>query len=442
MIARKARWARDETGQIIIMTALLLTVLLFAVGIAFDLGTLFVAKRTLQEAVDAAAYAGSIALYNNLGGAAAVTAAQTDFTLNGYSTTDANIVAASTWWESPPTHAPWSGLSDAAQHIDIQVTYNVRVPLLPAEGGVIPVTVRSTGKSIRQASNYAIVALNPSAAYAFWLWSAGTVNINNGNVQVNSNCNGCSSANAAVKTGGATFTLGASSTAKVVGGQTGFTAGQWTTGAPVVTDPLAGYIRPSKTGLPAHGAQTLGLTTGNNAVTLDPGYWTGLLTLQGPNGFAGCTSYTTVTMNPGMYIMQAGLTVPTFNCVNVNGTGVTIFNTELNYPTETGGCGAFNLVGSGSYNVSAPTTGYYFGMHIFQDSYCTNLVDLFMTGSINTSNGSIYAPAATVWLGAGTTLTIGGHVIVDSLKFVSGGTINFNYDPTTAANALLPGLVN
>jgi hypothetical protein len=131
-----------------------------------------------------------------------------------------------------------------------------------------------------------------------------------------------------------------------------------------------------------------------------------------------------------------------WDCVNLTGTGVTFFNTELNYPTETGGCQAFSLLGAGTYNVSAPTTGYYFGMHIFQDSFCTNTMVLGMTGSVTTSNGSIYAPTTVVWLGTGGTLTVGGHVIVDSLKFISAGTVNFNYDPTTAANALLPGLVN
>jgi Flp pilus assembly protein TadG len=455
LIARKARWVRDETGQIVVLTALLLTVLLFAVGIAFDLGTLFVAKRTLQEAVDAAAYAGSIALYNNLGGPAAVTAAQTDFNMNGYNTGDANIVAASTWWESPPLHTPWSALSDAAQHIDIQITYNVRVPLLPAEGGVIPVTVRSTAKAIRQSAGYAIVALNAGATpQSFYMAAGATVNINNGDVHVNSTCNGtagaCSNNYAADKCCG-TFSLGASSTARVVGGAhltgagcaspCGFAVGQWLTGATAIADPLAGYVRPSITGMTDRGA--VAITTGNCAVScsLNPGYYSSL-TITGPVAFSctGVNSPIAVTFNPGTYVLKSGMSATW--CVNLSGTGVTFFNTDANYPnTPRGACAAFNTAQLGSYIISAPTSGYYFGMHIFQDSYCTNTVQLAGTGTITTNNGTIYASTAQVSLLTANTLTIGGHLIADKIFFGSVSTVNFNYDPTTAANPLLPGLV-
>jgi Flp pilus assembly protein TadG len=440
LIKRKATGIRDEAGQMLILTALLMTALLFAVGIAFDLGTLFVSKRTLQEAVDAAAFAGAVAIYNGAAAGTAVTdPAKADFALNGFSLTDPMLMG-TPQFNSPPS-AGNAKVGDNS-YIEVVVTINVRVPLLPAQGGLLPVTSRSTAGAVRQTSNYAIVTLNTTAAQSFWLWAAGTVNINNGNVQVNSSCNGCSSGRSGADKSGGTFTLAPGLTAKAVGGASGFSAGQWTTGAPLVPDPLSGFLRPLKTGLPGNAAQTLGSTSSSTTVNLVPGYWTGLLTLQGPGG-GGCPSgITTVNFAPGTYIFQAGLNVPSFQCVNLSGTGVMMFNTQANYPTETGGCGGINLAGNGSYNISAPTSGYYFGMHIFQDPTCNNLAYIFMSGTISTSNGSIYAPAATVWLGAGSTLTIGGHVIVDSLKFISGGIVNFNYDPTTAANALLPALVN
>src|SRR5258708_33312786 len=94
---------RDEGGQILIMTALLLTVLLFAVGIAFNLGTLFVERRTMQEAVDAAAFGGSVVLFNGGTNAAAGSAATTDLSLNGYSASNLTLTIV-----SPPTSGTYA----------------------------------------------------------------------------------------------------------------------------------------------------------------------------------------------------------------------------------------------------------------------------------------------------------------------------------------------
>jgi hypothetical protein len=420
------------------MTALLMTTLLFAVGIAFDLGTLFVAKRSLQEAVDAAAFGGAVAIYN---GGATTTAiitngAKADFTANGYSLTDPMI--ASQAWNWPP--AAGNAKAGDVNYVEIIITLNVRVPLLPAQGGILPVTVRSTAGAVRQGSSYAIVTLNTTASRSLWFASNATVNINAGLVQVNSNCNNCSGGRYAVEKGSGTYNMGPGVTSKVVGGQSGFTAGQWTTGAAAVPDPLAGYLRPSTSGLTVYGAQNI---VGD--ATLNPGIYTGNISISGPNGFGGCSSYTDVTFNPGMYILTEGLTAASLRCVNLTGTGVTFFNTQANYPTQSGGCTAFNLFSAGTYNISAPTTGYYFGMHIFQDPSCPATqptLQVIMTSSITTSNGTIYAPNADVFLGTLGTLTIGGHVIVDTLQFWSSGTVNFNYNAGTAANALLPALIN
>ena len=45
-----------EDGQAIVLIAICMMAMLFAIGLAIDSGTLFVAKRTIQEAAASAAF--------------------------------------------------------------------------------------------------------------------------------------------------------------------------------------------------------------------------------------------------------------------------------------------------------------------------------------------------------------------------------------------------
>lgn len=64
------RW-RDEGGQVLVLTALSMMLMLGFMGFAIDVGQLFHAKRSLQAAVDDAAIAGAIAYkYDTAGGGA------------------------------------------------------------------------------------------------------------------------------------------------------------------------------------------------------------------------------------------------------------------------------------------------------------------------------------------------------------------------------------
>ena len=73
--------SRDrETGQILVLAALLLTVLMVAAAIAIDMGFLRYQRRRMQSAADAAAIAGASELnYSDW-----LTSAQTDSSYNGF----------------------------------------------------------------------------------------------------------------------------------------------------------------------------------------------------------------------------------------------------------------------------------------------------------------------------------------------------------------------
>jgi Flp pilus assembly protein TadG len=87
MKLQKITGRRGERGQIIIMFALALTILLLFAGLAIDFGLAYVTKAKLGKAVDAAALSG--ARYVGKGQATATSIAQSSFTMNyGTSTRD------------------------------------------------------------------------------------------------------------------------------------------------------------------------------------------------------------------------------------------------------------------------------------------------------------------------------------------------------------------
>ena len=69
----RLRIQKDEAGQVLVMTALSMTVLVGFLALAIDVGMLFRAKRNMQIAADAAAIAGALDYKYN----GSITSAQT-----------------------------------------------------------------------------------------------------------------------------------------------------------------------------------------------------------------------------------------------------------------------------------------------------------------------------------------------------------------------------
>src|SRR6185437_17035629 len=75
--AAMRKW-NDESGQVLILTAMTMTLLLGFVGLATDVGQLFHAKRSMQAAVDSAVIAAAITYKAELGAGASDATIQTD----------------------------------------------------------------------------------------------------------------------------------------------------------------------------------------------------------------------------------------------------------------------------------------------------------------------------------------------------------------------------
>jgi len=160
----------------------------------------------------------------------------------------------------------------------------------------------------------------------------------------------------------------------------------------------------------------------------------GSLSING-GGLTGCgTINADVTSGgqliPGIYIIAGGgLSVSGNASVAVSGptrsltgTGVMIYNTK----SSTGTYGSVTLSGNGAIRLTAPTTGTYAGILIFQDR--ANAKALTFSGNaMQGTTGTIYAPAAQ--LVESGNAQIGGtsdpvSIIVDTLTISGNGVAN------------------
>lgn len=405
-----------EQGQAVVLVALLMSVLLLAVGLAIDSGQLFVARRTAQEAADAAAWAGAVALH--LGGTTqdAKNAAVTDATRNGFTADASTTVTAN----APPLSGPHAADS---QYIEVIITRSVRTSLMP-QGSLTAIKVRGVAGTVPVSTGYALMTLEPTKKHSFEITGNGNVTVTGASVYVNSNDN-----EAAKRSGNGTLTVAAPAGAYVVGGQNGFT-NPWTTGVTPVPDPFAGYPKPSTVGLTNYGK----VKVNGGTTTLQPGIYDELSVKGNAN----------VTFAPGIYILRGGMDLgpdTDSGAGNISGTGVTFFNAGKNFPTKSSDCKKISITHDGAFNVTAPTSGQYKGMLIYQDADCKGFdISIKGNGGVTTPSGTIYAPSAKVKVEGNGDLNLAGQLIAETVEVSGNGNLVVTFDAGTTAQAILPAL--
>jgi hypothetical protein len=92
---------------------------------------------------------------------------------------------------------------------------------------------------------------------------------------------------------------------------------------------------------------------------------------------------------------------------------VTIYNTSSNYPSSTGSYGGITLSGNGTFSLTAPTSGPYPGVVIFQPSANTRAISLSGNAAQGLA-GTVYAPAALLSLSGNA--TVNGALVVNQLS--------------------------
>jgi len=292
-------------GQVLVIFALTLGVLILFAALAFDVGLMLVQRRDQQNAADAASLAGSYFLPTNA--AKARSSARAIATANGY-TQGGNVTVTV---NIPPTSGPRTGQVGA-----IEVVIGDNRPSV--FGGIIGVAgwdIGARAVAVNQdgvGGSFAMLALEPSACDALLVSGNGAV-VANGNIQVNSTC----TTGAMRRQGGGDISVTATGAACNVagdiidgGGRGAITCAQ-NEGAPVIPDPLLGLPEPPKPGYPADITRLSGTKTvpagcpgavapALESTELDP------LTCQFPSSYAGTTWRIYPGYYPGGFQLQGG----------------------------------------------------------------------------------------------------------------------------------------
>ena len=434
-----------QGGQAIVMVAITFMAMMFVVGLAVDAGQLFAAKRTMQEAADAAAFAGAVVLYQGgtPGGpgvvADAIAAATLDATKNGFTQGVSNTTVTV---NSPPTSGTY--LNDAT-HIEVTIIRQVQTTLVPAEAAFNPVRARGVAGAESLNSGYAIMALDAGCTSgAFTTTLSENVHLYGGGLFINS----CSTTALQGMEDLEDFQICAllpapclpnPYTIDLVGQATGSTIPSnlvVRTGVAPRADPFAGYPRPR--GLSYNGVATL---------PTNPAPIAGSTTY--PEGIYSVGPFSNLSICHGIYVLKGigfggGITADTTRTDPNTSTPcdgkALIFNTTATWPAATPGpCANMGATGGPSINLSPMTTGMYAYFGIYQDPACTS-GDLSITG-VATLNmgGTIYLPTGKVILSGDPSSIFAGQIIANNVN-VMDGTLNITYNPATNAQPRLPRL--
>ena len=410
---------RDQRGQAIILIAVFMSAMVMIVGLAIDTGQLFIARRSQQEAADAAAFAGAVVLYQ--GGTTgtlgtAVAAAKDDATLNGY-TNGVNGVTVTV--SNPPASGSFSG---NIAYVQVTITAPIRTSLLP---GTTDVTARGVAGNAPLNLGYAVMAIDQACTSgAAALSSNGSMLITGGGIMINS----CSTT-AGTNSGTVSLTPAGTYNVDVVGNVSG-TWPDLRTGRVVQPDPFAGYAKPSTTGLTTYAPAC-------PPTINQPGIYTAV--------FGSNCDY---VLAPGNYIFKGGginLQGNSSLCTGVTcGTptaagGVFLFFTSSTYTATGGTCSQMKLEGNNATTLSPPLTGTYAGMLMMFDSNCPSMsIAIGGNGNIS-STGTIYAPTQTI-SGNGNNAVVGVSQIVAKKFDTQNADFTITYSTATTAQPTVPAL--
>lgn len=425
--------AEAEAGQAIILIALTLLGMLMMVGVAIDAGQLYSARRSMQEAADAAAYAGSVVLYQGGTQAQAFAAAAVDATANGFT----NGVNNTTITIRQPLAAPYN----TSAYVEVLITQQVRTALVPGQNALTQASVRAISGAEPLNNEYAIMALDRNATdNAFQSGPTAQIRLSGGGVLVNSSSS--AAANSATPAGNWNISCTSSSPCAIDVGGTG--AGSWPAaapgnptyfngernGQPQQTDPFAGYPKPSTSGM----------------LTDRSGFGTGNATL-GQGIYTSATSFSNKKLCHGIYILKGGgmggdLDIDTTSVDPVTLTPcdgkVFIFNTMTNYPASGGTCTGVTVSGNHDITLNAMTTGTYAGLLFYQDSACTAGMVFGGTSFSLTATGTIYVPNASFTADGSPTIA-GGQIVAKTVN-LGNADIDITFNPGTSAQPILPRL--
>jgi len=455
------RLFKEDHGQTTIMMALIAGVALGGMlALVVDVGVLYRQKRIVQSAADAAALAAAEGESN---GADILGTAKTAVTQNGLTigtgAGQATVTAIDT-------------LSGTGNTAYVQVTVNAHTPtifigMLNSGMRTMDVVADAQASYLKGTNSACMTGLSPTGAV---VPNASGVQVNGStsmiwNTKVMSDIatQGNSkivSPNCGVQACGPTSTYYAAGSGKTGAGIYAWGSGSITASStaspsygtdnsgskigPVPTmkscsgDPLASSMpaTPSSTGACTDPTWMKNGTGGGGTYSISPGTYCNFNTANVAN----------LTLQPGIYVMKT--TFSTNSGTKISGTGVTIFlangviANSGNYTYVSGGATPYGVGNGTTLNISAPTSGNYAGIAIWDGNASANTPDTFTFGggASSTFSGAIYAPNTNVVLGNGSgTSTLSSNIIANTIMVLGGSTLQNNYTPPSGGGNATSG---
>ena len=395
--------------------ALTLVVVVAFAGLALDASYMYFHKRAMQAAADAGAYAGALELLR--GTTDATAAAKNDTALNGFTDGSNNVTVTV---NSPPLSGSKTGNISFVEVIisHPQPTWFMRVLNFNS------VTVKARAVAgLGSTGNGCVYALNQDIS-----------NGNNGffvNGTTNStfSCGIFSNANFRSVGGGCVVTPTVSYTGTYMNANNSGDCGPKGVGKGVpIVDPLAG-----KFSIPSYGectAHNFRVTTGTT-VTVPQGTYCGGISISG--------SVQNIIFSPGEFILVGGgLSVN--GSMTVSGSAVTFFNTY----SQSDRYGPISITGSGTVNLTAPTSGTNAALLFYQDptvAWSSSNGSSIAGAANSVYDGIIYFPTTDLqYAGNSSTSSSGtdGYTILVGYNIKVNGTAQINADYSTLTGGSNP----
>jgi hypothetical protein len=422
--------ASDQRGQVAIVVALTLTLMLAFGALVVDVGLNWAARTQLQSAADAAALAGAAELPGRPDEAVAKVRQYLDDNVAG-------LAGAAAGWESdgdaangdvtcyrPPAAPPPPGDPAHGCNVGDTAIQVITPPLRPTYAFASILGRRSGDVKALAAAGVppgpdapcALCVLSTDASPGLLADGDVALTVAGGGVVVNSDANP-----AAATTGPARVTVAPPGTIQVVGGVQsdpggGFDPVPQTGGVPVA-DPLANLPRPDQLG-PQYVAPTFPIR-GNVNVSgggriLQPGIYH-QIQASGPPG-------TTLSFTAGLYVITGELRVSGGVAVTVGNATLYFACTTYPRPCGNGNNGAGLTIGGNTIFSAAGTSdpsSPYDGLAVFYDR--NNIHDLVLGGGALSLTGTVYARSAHLRLGGDN-----GAASLKSMLVVDAFTVSGN----------------
>jgi len=430
---------REQGGQMIVMVAIVFMALLFVVGLAVDAGQLFSAKRSEQEAADAAAFAGAVVIYENGTVLQATQAAIDDAIRNGFTdgvnNTTVTVNGSNVASSNGVTSGSYAGESPV-RHVEVIIVRQVTTTLVPAEAAFNPVRARGVAGAEPFNNQYAIMVLSPTCSGGSTPTLSASSNVDlhvtGGSIWVNASCSTAVSGFT-----GTDFTLPSPYSLDIVGGSSDTfpaTVNSVVKNLVAQPDPFAGFPVPD-------GKSYDGV---HNLIT-DPANIAGTTTAV--EGIYSATSISGKALCHGIYIIKGGgsggdISRDTTHADPNTGTAcdgrVLIYNTMTNWPAATGTCTSIGQNGNHPIDILPMTTGTYANMQLYQDKACTSTL-IVGVGSVVSTGGTIYLPSGAMSFNGNATSITAGQIVAKTMD-LQNANLTVNFTNGTTAAPILPRL--